>query len=179
MITQVQQEPRGPKSTFLREQCTATHLSKAGFDKSVIEKMQTNEMGMLRTLWTMLLSTKSHSLATHTEGTQGQPSWLGSIQSWLGGSLVEQEESLEDMIHTCSTCSSATEDDFDPSSESSPATSVAEEDEDNNDENEKQDLHRMMMMVREKKKQIKKSHHNNNKLLMIYSLPYYLVQDTI
>ncbi|KAG2212580.1 hypothetical protein INT47_000556, partial [Mucor saturninus] len=155
-----QPKPRGPSKTnatyHRTESCTATHLAKAGFEKSVIDKMQSTEMGMLRTLWSMLVSTKSHNLATQHHSTLS-----GSIQSWLGAApplvhhqqqqqqqqgrrqevLPEEEE--DEMIHTCSTCSSTADDDFDPSSESSPATSVAEEDEDD----EKEDLHRVTMMM--------------------------------
>lgn len=67
------------------ELCLSQTLLKAGFNSSIVEKMQTNHVGMLGTLWTMLLSTKSHRVTACATQTEEQ-TWLGSFKSWFNSS---------------------------------------------------------------------------------------------
>lgn len=144
------------------ENCTAASLLKAGFDKSIIDKMQSSRVGMLGTLWTMLLDNKSHE--DNATQQREEQSWLGSIKSWLvpvppPAFTTTPSNHKEEEINTCSTCSSAAEEDgFDDHSsiESSPATSVAEE--------EEEEIHRVSPMVNRIYKQI----NNNSKANFIY-----------
>ncbi|KAI8087153.1 kinase-like domain-containing protein [Thamnidium elegans] len=58
-------------------------LLKAGFNSSTVEKMQTNHVGMLGTLWTMLLSTTSHKVTTACATQTEEQTWLASLKSWF------------------------------------------------------------------------------------------------
>lgn len=160
-----------PKPNKNNENCTATSLIKAGFDKSIIDKMQSSRIGMLGTLWTMLLS-KSHNIENSCATQTEEQTWLGSIKSWLvppaftssnpafdttdvllNTPIIHNKEEDDQIINTCSTCSSAADDDFDDHSsmDSSPATSVAEEDDDD-DITDKEEIHRASPMVNINKK---------------------------
>ncbi|CAO3640827.1 unnamed protein product [Mucor hiemalis] len=67
-----------PIRNLYEEKQTVNHLIKAGFDSSVVEKMQRQERGVFGTLWTMLLS--SHNCTTRQPE---EPSWMGSVKSWF------------------------------------------------------------------------------------------------
>jgi serine/threonine protein kinase len=49
-------QPSLPSRNIQQEQETAHLLLRIGFDNSVVERMKQNNVGMLGTLWTMLLS---------------------------------------------------------------------------------------------------------------------------
>lgn len=65
------------------ERHLAQTLLKAGFNRSVVEKMQTNHVGMLGTLWTMLLSNKSHKVTTACATQTEEQTWLSSFKLWF------------------------------------------------------------------------------------------------
>lgn len=78
-------------------------LLKAGIHSSVVEKMQSHhhQVGMLGTLWTMLLSSSSHHLTAASCATQTEDqTWLGSFKSWLNPNKIPlSSSSSQGAIH--------------------------------------------------------------------------------
>lgn len=104
------------------------HLLGAGFDTSVIKEMRVNHVGMLGTLWSMLVR--------KTQETKKEEGWMNSFKSWfiskpskteVAPPIITTAPLMEDP--TSSTCSSSADDDT-SSIHSSPATSLEDDDDD-------------------------------------------------